>query len=143
TLTMRRLALSVVTGIVLCAPAASGATQDVRLVDAVKARDAKRAAALLHQHVDPNVRQPDGATALHWAAHWDDPGVAELLIAAGADVNAANDLGATPLWLACLNGSAAMVGRLLDAGANPNAALPSGETPLMTAARTGDAAAVK
>ena len=28
--------------------------------------------ALLKQRVDVNAAQPDGATALHWAAHWDD-----------------------------------------------------------------------
>ena len=63
---------------------------------------------LLRQHVDPNVRQPDGASALHWAAHWDDLDLADLLIGAGADVNAADRDGMTPLVEACTNGSASM-----------------------------------
>jgi ankyrin repeat protein len=93
--------------------------------------------------VDVNTSQADGVTALHWAAHWNDPDIATLLIRAGANVNAANDLGVTPLSLACLNGSSAMVEMLLKAGANPNATMPSGETALMTCARTGSLDAVK
>ena len=52
-------------------------------------------------------RRPDGTTALHWAARWDDLEMADLLIRAGANVKAANRFGATPLSLACMNGSAA------------------------------------
>ena len=98
--------------------------------------------ALLKQKVDVNAAQGDGATALHWAAHWDDLQTAELLIRAGASVNAANDLGVTPFSLACLNGSALMVGKLLAAGANANT-VSSGEPVLMTAARSGSAEVVK
>jgi ankyrin repeat protein len=87
--------------------------------------------------VDVNAPQPDGATALHWAAHLDDAALVRRLIAAGADVNAANDHGVTPLGLGCENGNAASVAALLTAGANPNAVPSSGETALMTAARVG------
>ncbi len=111
---------------------------DPPLVEAVKSRDTEAVRALLADGVDVNTPQPDGATALHWAAYRDDLDTASLLIAAGADVTVANELGATPLWLAADNGSAAMVERLLDAGADPNVALPEGETPVMTASRTGD-----
>jgi ankyrin repeat protein len=86
--------------------------------------------------------QPDGATALHWAAHWDDTDTADLLIRAGANVNAVNEFGVAPLLLACMNGNAAMVERLLKAGANPNAVFSTGESALMTAARTGNVHAV-
>src|SRR5713101_5323209 len=71
-----------------------------RLADAVKHRDAATVRALLKQHVDVNVPQSDGATALHWAVHWDDLETADLLIAAGANVNATNDYGVSPLFLA-------------------------------------------
>jgi ankyrin repeat protein len=113
------------------------------LVEAVKNRDSVAVATLLEQSVDVNIPQPDGATALHWAAHWDDLALANRLIRAGAHVNAVNDYGVTPLLLACTDASAAMIEALLKAGANPNAALPNGQTALMAAARTGKLDGVK
>jgi ankyrin repeat protein len=98
---------------------------------------------LVKQHADVNAVQPDGATALHWAAHWDDLQTANLLIGAGAALDAVNELGVSPLSLACTHASAPMVELLLAAGARSNAALPGGETPLMTCARTGSVDAVK
>ena len=119
------------------------AAQDTRLLDAARAADSTTVIALLGQGVSANTGQTDGATALHWAAHWDDAAMADALVRAGAAVDAANDFGVTPLWLACLNGSETMVATLLAAGADANAALPSGETVLMTASRTGSAEAVR
>ena len=116
---------------------------DTRLVEAAKQGDKAAVRALLKQGVEVSTPQGDGATALHWAAYWDDLETTELLIRAGAPVNAANDEGATALWVACANSSAAIVEKLLSAKADPNLGLPSGETPLMTAARTGKVAAVK
>jgi ankyrin repeat protein len=121
----------------------SAAGADRRLVDAARSQDRDAVRTLLKQRVDVNVPQSDGATALHWAAHWDDLESADLLIRAGANVQSANDFGITPLALACTNGNAAMVALLLKAGANPNAARATGETPLMTASRTGNLEAVK
>ena len=119
------------------------ANGDLRLIEAVKSRDAATVRALLAQHVDVNATQGDGATALHWAAHLDDLVTADVLIRAGARAGAADDTGVTPIYLACTNRSGAMVEKLLAAGANPNAALINGETALMTCARTGDEGAVK
>ena len=73
---------------------------DLRLVEAVEGRDSRAVETLLKERVDVNAAQPDGATALHWAAHWNDVEVADALIRAGATVNAANDLGVTPLLVA-------------------------------------------
>jgi ankyrin repeat protein len=84
-----------------------------------------------------NAAEPDGSTALHWAAYHDDVAAAGRLIRDHANVNAVTDLGVTPLWAASQNGSEPMVKLLLDAGANPNLALLAGETPLMVAARGG------
>jgi ankyrin repeat protein len=118
---------------------AAGQTRpDLRLVQAVERRDGRAVEALLEQRLDVNAAQPDGATALHWAAHWDDLATAERLMRAGAKADAANDLGVTPLALACENGSIAMVEALLRGGASPHAKLLSGETALMTASRTGN-----
>ena len=140
--------LGCVSGLVFAAAlmgsqAAFAAAAGSPLADAEAKQDKAAVAALLQQKADVNAKQPDGATALHWAAHWDDLATADLLLRAGANVNAANDYGATPLSLACMNGNSAMVEKLLGAGANPNTALPSGETPLMRCARSGATAAVK
>ena len=93
----------------------------------------------LKRRADVNAKGADGATALLWAAHWNDVEMADLLIRAGADANAANDLRMTPLSRACTNRSAAMVERLLSAGASPDTSIATGETPLMTCAGAGSA----
>ncbi len=130
--------------ILTLAPSRAALADDLALINAVKNQDKAAIAAQLKQRANVNARQPDGATALHWAAHRDDLETAALLLDAGADVNAANDLGVTPLVLAIVNGNAAMVDTLLAARANANvAALSTGETPLMAAARTGHATIVR
>ena len=116
---------------------------DLRLVDAAKSKDWEAVGVLLRQQPDVNTAQADGATALHWAAYWNEHDTLERLIGAGANVNSENDYGATPLWVACANRHAEIVARLLEAGANSNAGLRSGETLLMRCAHTGDAAAVR
>ncbi len=123
--------------------AAIASAADLRLLDAVKSQNPAAVQALLEQHVDVNAIQGDGATALHWAVHWNDLKTTGLLIAAGAKVNAADDDGVTPLSLACLNGSAAMVAKLIEHSADPNLARSTGETPLMTAAHSGNVDVVK
>jgi uncharacterized protein len=122
----------------VCAAAWAGT-----VVDAVKDGDRAGALALLKQHADVNAAEPDGTTALHWAARQDDGEMADRLIKAGANVKAANRYGVTPLYLACVNGSAPMIGKLLDAGADANSATTEGETALMTVARTGNVDAAK
>jgi ankyrin repeat protein len=117
--------------------------EDLRLVDAVKNRDRTAVRSLMEQRVNVNAAQPDGSTALAWAANRDDLETADLLLRAGAKVNQANDYGVTPLSLACTNRNAAMVERLLKAGADPNAVLWTGETPVMVCARTGNVETVK
>ena len=113
------------------------AGNDLRLIDAARAKDAAAMRGLLKAGVDANSTQGDGATALHWAVHYDDIATADLLLGAGARANAANDLGVTPLYLACTNRNAPMVERLLKAGADPNLGNPDNQTPLLLAARTG------
>ena len=123
---------------------AGGGVKDQRLVDAAKRRDTAAIERLLgEEQVDANEPQPDGATALLWAAQWDDTEMAALLIEAAARPDAVNSYGVTPLGMACLNGSAAMVTLLLHAGADANRARPTGETPLMTCSRTGRLDAVR
>ena len=82
------------------AGAAPGAADDLRVVDAVSRQDSVVVRDLLREGVDANASQADGATALLWAAHWDDLDTVDLLLRAGANVNAAEDHGVTPLALA-------------------------------------------
>ena len=113
------------------------------LADAVERRDQAHVRSLLKGGADVNAIQPDGTTALHWAAYNEDAETAALLVKAGANVNAANHFGVPPLAMACANGNAAVVRLLLDAGADPNAAMKGGETVLMMASRSGNVDAVK
>ena len=107
------------------------------LIESARHQDAAVVRQLLTEGADPDMRQPDGATALHWAAYREDVAMLTALIDAGADVNAVNRLDASPLYLAAKSGNADLIAKLIDAGANPDLALQGGETALMTAARAG------
>jgi len=122
--------------IILFTLSAAAAT-DLRLLEAVKRRDHKAVIALLSTKVDVNAAQPDGATALAWAAYLDDTETALKLLAAGAKANSTDEYGETPLTLACANDNALLASKLLEAGANPTAARWDGETALMIAASAG------
>jgi len=119
------------------------AAPDLRLLDAVKRRDHNAVVSLAAQKADVNAAQPDGATALAWAAYLDDRESAGVLLSAGAKVNTADEYGETPLTLACSTGDAQMVAKLLRAGADANAARWDGETALMIAANSGSEEAVR
>jgi ankyrin repeat protein len=134
---------AVMATLVLAGAGPGAAGRDLRLITAARNGTSATVRALIAAHVDVNETQPDGATALHWAAERDDLDVADVLLKAGAHPTIANDYGVTPLALAAANGSARMIDRLLAAGADVNTSLPTGETPLMTAARTGNVDAVR
>jgi uncharacterized protein len=131
-------------GAVAMALAVMVARADSPLADAAMNNDGREIRALLRQTVDVNATQPDGMTALHWAAHLDNLEIADELLRAGADFRAANRTGATPMYLATVNGSAAMIERLLAAGHDANAVLTETlETVLMLTAKTGNPDAVR
>src|SRR5579863_6832765 len=112
--------------------------------DAAQSRDMAALQTLVKQHANVNTPQPDGTTALHWAAHWNDLDAVKLLIGAGSNAKAANRYGATPLSEGVVLGNGAMIEALLTAGADPKTLTTSGgETVLMTAARAGNLDAVK
>src|SRR3984957_13815850 len=122
--------------------AAWGATSPIADVAMKGDMDAVR--SLLKQHPgDVNASQPDGSTALLWAAYWNDDQAVEALLAAGANVNASNRDGFTALSQACTNGNPAMVEELLKAGADANSFQAEGQSALMTAAKAGNVGAVK
>src|SRR5262245_10753158 len=110
--TVRRRRCTLLACALLSASVFAAEPGDMRLLNAARRNDAKAVQALIGQKVDVNLRQPDGATALHWAVHWDDLAMADALIRAGAAVNVAEEGGVTPLTLACTNGSAAIANRL-------------------------------
>ncbi len=112
------------------------------VADAAETADWPRVQTLLKERADVGGTQPDGTTALHWAAHHDDLAIVQALLTAGADAKAANQYGAAPISLASVNGSEAVITALLDAGADANTMVRGGETALMTAARSGRPVAV-
>ena len=139
--TARRLGAFLV--VLLAAGTVQAADADLRLVTALRNRDAAAVRTLLKQRPDVNAADVEGMTPLHWAAHWDDLATVKQLLAMGASPKVANRYGVTPLHEAATVANAEMVNALLRAGADPNAAYGDGETPVMVAARTGNASVVK
>jgi ankyrin repeat protein len=107
------------------------------VADAVMRRDQSLLTQLIRDKADVNAAQPDGSTALHWAAYHGDTKAAETLLKARANPALTTDTGVTPLMLACEAGNVEIVRLLLKHRADPNQSLKNGETPLMMAARTG------
>ena len=87
----------------------------------------------------------DGFTALHLAAWFGHPRVAELLLAKGADAEAVatNGTGLRPLHSAAAAGHELIAHLLLDRGADIEATQEGGIRPLHSAAHRNDAAMVK
>ena len=118
---------------------AAGAALDV--FEAASLGDVGRLRELLV--ADPSLarrRSEDDFTALHYAAFFDGPDAARLLVESGADVDAfaANDLGVHPLNSAAAAGQRETALILLDHGADPNARTSSGFSPLDAARQNGD-----
>ena len=76
---------------------------------------------ILDAGFDPDTRDDDGKTPLHYAARNDNPVVTSILVDAGARPNVRDNDGWAPLHLAAQNGSRLAVSILLDAGADANA----------------------
>src|SRR5437870_12876172 len=77
-----------------CIAAAAGGDA-AATANAAQNRDMNTVRTRSRQRTDVNAAQPDGTTALHWAAHWNDLETVNLLLSAGAKVNTANRYGAT------------------------------------------------
>ncbi len=131
-------------GIVLMTLVAqAGFAAGTEVANAAQNRDVATLRSLVKQHAPVNAAQPDGTTALHWAAHWTDAEAVTLLLEAGANAKAANRYGATPLSEAVAVSNASIIEQLLKAGADPNTRnTADGETVLMTSARAGNLDAV-
>ena len=80
---------------------------------------------------DVNATKKDSEwTPLHWAALKGTPGIVQVLLDSGANVNASDSKKFTPLHNAAFNGTPSVVNLLLKAGANPNVTDLFGLTPL-------------
>jgi uncharacterized protein len=127
---------AVVLACLLFSGVAAAAGSDV--ADAVMHQDSARVKQLLSSRADVNATEPDGSTALHWAAYRGDTRLTAQLLKAGANPDVRTSTGMTPLLLACEAGNAELVRLLLNAHADPSLPLSHGETPMMMAARTGN-----
>jgi uncharacterized protein len=116
-------------------------TAELDVFEAASLGDVARLAELLAG--DPalaQARSDDDFTALHYAAFFDGPDAARLLLEHGAEVNAFadNELGVHPLNSAAAAGRADVAAVLLEHGADPNAQTRGGFTPLDAAHENGD-----
>ena len=128
----------------MAAVAAPLAAQDgVPLVTAAAERDGAAVRALVAAGAGVNAARADGATALLYAAHWDDLESADLLLRAGArwtpPTTTASRRWRAPARTSVSGWSSCCWQRAPD----PNAAQASGLTPLMTAVRTGSVEVVR
>src|SRR5262249_28560400 len=140
----KHILLGLIIGLALQYAGYAGGLDDTLAANAAQKRDMTTLRALVQQHTDVNAAQPDGTTALHWAAHCNDLESVNLLLRAGGDSKVTSGYGATPISEAVATGNAAMVQALINAGANANTPTTAdGETILMTAARVGNIDVVK
>lgn len=132
--------------VLLCVGHAASAQSDAQsetLIAAVRHGDLARVNALIDRGVDIDTRQPDGSTALHWAAQRGDEPLLAALLDAGADANADSRYGVTPLEIAAANGDTANVKLLLESGAQVDARSREGQTALMSAALNGRVSTIR
>lgn len=140
----KHLFTSAVFLIVLAAFVAPQAVAPSSIADAAERGDAVTVADLIRRHEDVNAAQPDGMTALHWAAANGDVKTLDLLIAAKAKVDPLTRLGGyTPLHLASRRANTDVVLHLLAAGSNATLMTTTGVQPIHLAAEAGSAPAVQ
>ena len=108
------------------------------VADAAMQGNIETVRSLLRAGEDVNATQPDGMTALHWAAVKNSPAMVELLVYAGANVASTTRLGGyTPLHLASREGMSDAVQALLDAGSAPGTMTSTGVSAIHLAAQAG------
>lgn len=90
--------------------------------------------SLIEKGADPNERDCDGLTPLHWSVMMGGLESIAMLVAAGADPNAVDENGATPLHFSVVGASREIVVVLFDARSDINARDDEGNTSLHRAA---------
>src|SRR5262245_11565584 len=112
---MLRKSLTVMIGAALCAGVVMRAAGPSSVVDAGLAGHRYAVKPLLPGGADVTPALGDGMTALRYAAVKNDPELARMLLAAGANIKAATRLGGyTPALLAAKGGNAAALEVLLS-----------------------------
>ncbi|KAJ5692827.1 hypothetical protein N7462_002250 [Penicillium macrosclerotiorum] len=122
------------------------ATTKARLIpleEAAAYGDVRTVQFLLHFGADPNYRDRDGWSAIHWAAEQGHRDVLLLLFEHGADIHAVSAYGTSVLHCAANGGHSDIVTELLQHGADPNKSTCHGWTPLHHAAFMGHSRVVR
>jgi ankyrin repeat protein len=122
----------------VCPTVLAESHSETALADSAESQNWSVVSRLLDAKVDPRQVQPDGMSALHWAAQWNHPIAVTRLVQSGAKVDSTTEYGVTPLSIACRLGHLNAAVALLDMGADANRRTVGGETMLMHAARAGD-----
>ena len=97
------------------------------LIEAVKNGSASNVRESLRQGANPNEKDSQNRTGLHWAAQLGSLGIVRCLIEHEAQVNVSDNLGFTPLVVAAGEGHDLIVRELLDAGASAKIRVRSNE----------------
>jgi len=108
------------------------------LMVAVRTGSAAWTRALLAAGADPDVRDPLGNTALHFAVSAENPELTTLLLNANASTSLRTAGGSTALHLATASGNVAITRALLDAGADRQMRGEGGWSASQLAARSND-----
>ena len=119
---------------------------DLDIFEATAADKPEKVSEILKRDPDAAKRwSADGFTALHFAAFFNRPEIAEILLKCKAEPSAVakNPMKVTPLHSAAAAHSGRIVRLLLENGAAPNARQEGGWTPLHEAAQIGDMEMVK
>ena len=101
-------------------PTLSPASECASLMTAVKKQDAALVRVCLQQGQDANQADPDGLSALNYAASFGNVDIVEALLEAGSDVNYQDPWGMTSLHAALKEGHEEITLLLLEHGADVN-----------------------
>ncbi|MFO0923731.1 MAG: ankyrin repeat domain-containing protein [Pirellulales bacterium] len=117
---------------------------DSPLLQAISRNQTEQALRILRESPDRvHSKQPDGMTALHWAAHHGNAAIVDALLKQKAEVDPTNEYGVTPLFLAVAQGHHEIVHTLLHAGSDSKQLFAGQESLLMHAARQGEPKTVR